>query len=51
MSPRNELLELPDREFKINVPTIFQKLGRKTQQSRKKKVKIRITITLALGSS
>lgn len=37
MSPRNELLELPDREFKINVPTIFQKLGRKTQQSREKK--------------
>lgn len=37
MSPRNRLLELPDRGFKINVPAIFQKLGRKTQQSRKKK--------------
>lgn len=39
MSPRNELLELSDREFKINVPTIFAKLGRKTQQSREKKSK------------
>lgn len=49
MSLRNELLKLPDMEFKTNVPTIFQKLSRKAQHSRKKKVKIRIKTTLVPG--